>query len=325
MKKYILLGIALLVVHLTYAQNNRSKAEVFIQILNRGAFTVSLDNESMSSSKGRFRFFDIYNAAPILSISQGDKRIYSQRITVKGEQRSIFTYDLTQGLRVYKVLPIFRNGTYALDDFDLETGEIASPRGNSRSTAFELLQANVRKIAFDDAKIDLILAGLGKGLSASEVVILLKLMSNDDKKLRIAKSAYHVIVDPQHAYLLQDGISLSGRKSDFLAYLKIKPIGRAKTTIRGASFEQLKEQVKRESFDDNRTNLIQNTLKESYLDTDQLRILLKLYTFEDAKAALARLLYYQIADQQNYYTIADVFTFNSSKDAFLGFIAQMQN
>ena len=145
MKNYILLSLALFSASLCFAQNNRSKAEVFIQVQDRGTFTISLDNESIRSAKGRFRFFEVYTASPVLSISQGDKRVYSQQLNVKGNERIIFTYDLLQGLKTYKVLPIYKNGQYALDDFDQEVTEILSPRPENRPTYFEGLQLAIKR------------------------------------------------------------------------------------------------------------------------------------------------------------------------------------
>ena len=172
--------------------------------------------------------------------------------------------------------------------------------------------------------MDLILNGLNRGLSSAQTIVLLKLMSDDDKKLRIAKSAYHAIIDPQNAFKLEEGFSFLSRKNEFADFLKIKPIGRPKTIIRGSTFDQLKDEVKRASFDNDRTKLIQNALKDGFISTDQVQILLGLYSFEDAKISLAKLLYFQIADQQNYHTVAALFTFNSSKDAFFDFITNMQ-
>ena len=328
MKNYILLGFALLGAQLVFAQNNRTKAEVFIQIQDRGNFTVNLDNEITSSSKGRFRFFDIYSASPTLSISQGDKIIYSKRIEVRGEERLIFSYDLKQGLKFYKALPIYRNGKYALDNFDqvaeaYNTG-IVPPRAEDNLNTFQTLQTVVKKASFDDAKMDHILVGLKRNeLSTAQLTQLLKLMSDDDKKLKIAKSGYHIIADPQNFYALEEAFTFSNRKNDFMNYLKIKPSGRPNTQIRSVSFEQLKEQIKREPFDEGRTSILQNTLKDSYITANQMELLLNLYSFEDAKLSAAKLLYYQIIDKQQYFTVAGAFKFDSNKDNFLDFLKNM--
>jgi hypothetical protein len=328
MKNYILLGLALFSAHLAFAQNNRSKAEVFIQIEDRGNFTVNLDNETITSSKGRFRFFDIYSAAPILSISYGDKVVYNKPIKIRGEERLILSYDVKRGIKIYKTLPIYRNGKYALDNFDqyteaFNTG-VVPPRAENIPNSFQALQLAVKNASFDDAKMDLILIGLKNSeLSSAQLITLLKLISDDDKKLKIAKSAYHVIKDPQLFYTVEESFSFLNRQNDFNSYLKIKPSGRPNTQIRGILFDQLKEQVKRESFDEGRTLLIQNTLKDSYLAANQMETLLKLYSFEDAKLSAAKLLYYQIIDKQQYFTTAEAFKFISTRDNFLDFIKNM--
>lgn len=328
MKNYILLGIALISAHLAFAQNNRSKAEVFIQIEDRGNFTVNLDNESISSSKGRFRFFDIFNTTPTLSISQGDKVIYSKQIEVKGEERLIFSYGLRQGLKIYKSLPIYRNGKYALDNFDqvaeaYNTG-IVPPKVENSISPFLALQTAVKKASLDDEKMDVILVGLKRNeLSTTQLTQLLKLMNDDDRKLKIAKSAYYRISDPQNFYALEDAFSFSNRQNDFINYLKMKPTGKSNTQIRSILFEQLKERVKRESFDEGRTVILQNTLKDSYITANQMETLLMLYSFEDAKLSAAKLLYYQVIDKQQYFTVARVFNFDRNKDNFLDFIKNM--
>jgi len=63
MKKTILLGLAMLFVSLSFAQNNRNAAEVFLQITKPGKYSVYLDDELVGSATGRFRFYDVYKRA----------------------------------------------------------------------------------------------------------------------------------------------------------------------------------------------------------------------------------------------------------------------
>lgn len=324
MKNYILFTFALFSVQLAFAQNNRSKAEVFIQVEDRGSLTINLDNESITSSKGRFRFFDIYSAAPVLSIVQDGRILYNKRIEVRGDERSIFIYNLKEGLSFYKSLPIYRNGKYALDNFDqfseaYNTG-IVPPRAES-SDAFQSLFNAVKKASSDDTKMDVIqINSVRAELSSTQLISLLKLINNEDKKLQLAKSSYMVIKDPQNFYTIEEAFSFLSKKDDFINYTKTQSSTRYGSLIRNADFERLKEQVKRESFDDGRTSLIQNTLKNSYINANQLAELLKLYSFEDAKLRTAKLLCHQIVDKQRYYTVVDTFKFISTKNQFLDFI-----
>lgn len=329
MKKIILLGLALLSAYLTFAQNNRTKAEVFIQVEDRGPFTIYLDDEFVGSSNGRFRFYEVYNASPTLSILQGNKKIYSNRINVRPDQRLVISYSIRKGLRVEKELSIYRNRQYALDDFDNYAGAyntgIVPPSNRPDMANFENLKAMVKKEAFDDAKINLIqIYANNNRLNTEQVAVLLQSFSSDDKKLSIAKTLWPSIADAQQYYTLTSSFTFMSTKDEFLRFIKNNPTARPIRGMNTASFEQLRQQVKSQGFDEDRTKLLQVTFQNAALTTAQMYELLKLYTFEDKALVAAKLAYPAIIDPQRYFTIKDVFTFKSNQDAFLAFLAQQK-
>jgi hypothetical protein len=55
-------------------------------------------------------------------------------------------------------------------------------------------------------------------------------------------------------------------------------------------------------------------INANYFTTAQLKQLLGLFNFESNKLELAKLGYDKVVDQSNYYTLSDMFSFNSSKD-----------
>ncbi|MEE1946811.1 DUF4476 domain-containing protein [Pedobacter sp. KR3-3] len=331
MKKIILLALALWSAQLAFAQSNRTKAEVFIEVEDRGAFTVYLDNEFVGSTNGRFRFYDVYNASPTLSIVQGNKKIYSGRINVRPDERIVFSYSIRQGLRQTKELNLYRNRQYALDDFDdyagaYNTGIVSPTRpGNTNVANFENLAAMVKKEAFDDAKTNVILAyTTNNRLYTDQLATLLQGFTTDDKKLSLAKSLWPLIGDPQQYFSLANSFTFMNTKDEFLNFIKNNPSSRQARGMDVVTFEQLRNQIKRESFDDNKTKLLQVTFQSSALSTAQLAELLKLYSFEDKALACAKLAYPYIADPQRYFTLKDVFTFKSNQDALLDFLRRQQ-
>lgn len=331
MKPYILLVLALLGAQLSFAQNNRSKAEVFIQIEDQGNFTVYLDDEFVGSANGRFRFYDVYNTRPTLSILQGNKRIFSTKIDLHLDQRLVLNYSARRGLQFYKELNIYKDRQYALNDFDnyidnYNTGIVppTKPRPAENSKAFNDLSILVKKESFDDDKIKLIQAYVAyNDLSTMQVAILLKNIISDDKKLSLAKSLAPAISDIQNYYTLKESFTFISTKDNFIAFLNSRQIPRAEQGSNlAADFEQLKAAVKREAFDDDKTKLIQSALQNVSPSTAQMGVLLSLYTFEDKALVCAKWAYRYVKDKQNYFTLKDVFRYKTNQDALLDFISK---
>lgn len=328
MKAYILLGLALLGAHLSLAQN-RNPAEVFIQIEDRGNFTVYLDNEFIGSANKRFRFYDVDTKSPTLSIIQDNKRIYSNKINVRPAQRLVLAFSVRNGLKIVKELNLYRNGQYALNDFDDYTSSYPTgifppniPNDNTPNL-FDNLLAMVKKEPFDDNKIKVIQAyTVNSYLSTAQTASLLKTFSADDKKLMLAKSLVPVISDVQQYYTLKDAFTFINSKDEFLNFLNDSRPSRAETRMSTATFEQLKATIKREAFDDNKTKIIQIAIQNATPSTFQIGELLRLYSFEDKALACAKMTYNFVSDRQRFFILKDVFKFRSNQDSLLEFLAQ---
>lgn len=328
MKPYILLGLVLLSAHLSFAQN-RKQSEVFIQIQERGNFTIYLDNEFIGSTNGRFRFYDVYSNTPTISILKDNERVYSSKVNVKPDQRLVLNYTVRTGLKVKKELNIYRNGQYALNDFDDYVGSYTTgvvpqviPVGNKVSL-FDNLLATVKSEAFDDGKIKIIQAYIvNTNLSTVQAALLLKTFSFDEKKLSLAKNLIPVISDPQNYYTLKDSFAFLSIKDEFMNFLTNSQSARAERGMRPSTFEQLKTSVKSEAFDDHKTKLIQVAIQGPAPSTAQISELLKLYTFDDKALTCAKLTYNYVSDKQRFFTLKDVFKFRSNQDLFLEFLAQ---
>jgi len=232
MKKTIFLGLAMLFATLSFAQNNRSSAEVFLQIVNPGKYNVYLDDELVGSANGRFRFYDVYNTAPILSIIQGNTVILKQRIRVIPQQRLVLSFE-DKRLIILKQLTIYRNRQYALDDFDGYTGDYntgivppppAVPELNYRLLSDEAFQAfltQYRRESFDDGRTRMInVVSKNASLLSAQARVLLKSFAFDDERLKVARNLYKTVADPQNYFTLSDIFTFKSNKDDFLKYLE---------------------------------------------------------------------------------------------------------
>lgn len=232
MKKTIFLGLAMLFATLTFAQNYHSAAEVFLQIVNPGKYTVYLDEELVGSANGRFRFYDVYNTTPMLSIIQGNTVILKQKIRAIPQQRLVLSFE-DKRLITLKQLDIYRNRQYALNDFDGYTGNYntgiippppALPDINYRLLSDEAFQAfltQYRRESFDDGRLRMInVVSKNSSLLTAQARVLLKSFSSDDERLKVARNLYKNVVDPQNYFTLSDIFVFSSNKDDFLKYLE---------------------------------------------------------------------------------------------------------
>lgn len=232
MKKTIFLGLAMIFATLSFAQNNRSSAEVFLQIVNPGKYNVYLDDELVGSANGRFRFYDVYNTAPTLSIIQGNTVIFKQRIRVIPQQRLVLSFE-DKRLITLKQLTIYRNRQYALNDFDGYTGDYntgivppppALPEVNYRllsDEAFQTFLTQYRRESFDDGRLRMInVVSKNSSLLSAQAKVLLKSFTFDDERLKVARNLYKNVADPQNYFTLSDIFVFPSNKDDFLKYLE---------------------------------------------------------------------------------------------------------
>ena len=79
-------------------------------------------------------------------------------------------------------------------------------------------------------------------------------------------------------------------------------------------FDRVLWAISKENFETNKMTSAEQIISTNYFTTAQLKQLLGLFNFESNKLQLAKLGYDKVVDQSNYYTLSDLFSFNSSKD-----------
>jgi len=86
------------------------------------------------------------------------------------------------------------------------------------------------------------------------------------------------------------------------------------------SFNRFKESLKNESFDNTRISIAKQVINTNYLNTNQVKELLQLFSFENNKLDLAKYAYKNTVDKQDYYSVADCFSFSSNKEELMRYI-----
>ena len=84
--------------------------------------------------------------------------------------------------------------------------------------------------------------------------------------------------------------------------------------INNMEFDRILWAINKEGFETNKMRSAEQIINANYFTTAQLKQLLGLFNVEDNRLQLARLGYDKVVDQSNYYSLNDMFSFNSSKD-----------
>ena len=85
-------------------------------------------------------------------------------------------------------------------------------------------------------------------------------------------------------------------------------------------FDNFFNKVKNEPFSSDRIKTIETALVTSDFTSDQCLRLVKLYTFDDDKVKIMKLMYPNIVDKQAFFTVISTLTFSSSKDEMDKFV-----
>lgn len=87
-----------------------------------------------------------------------------------------------------------------------------------------------------------------------------------------------------------------------------------------SSFEQFKQSLKNESFDNTRLNMAKQVIAANYFTSAQVKELVGMFSFDNSKLDLAKFAWKYTTDKENYFIINDVFNFSNSKDELIRFI-----
>jgi len=90
----------------------------------------------------------------------------------------------------------------------------------------------------------------------------------------------------------------------------------------GRDFETVKDQIRKEWFENNRLISVRTITDKNNFTTQQVKELMLLFTFENNRLEVAKYAYRKTVDKEKYYQLNDAFTFSSSKDDLARFIRE---
>lgn len=94
----------------------------------------------------------------------------------------------------------------------------------------------------------------------------------------------------------------------------------SRSAMDNSTFEQLKQTLKRESFDDNRMKIARQVIGVNFVNTAQVKEMMGLFSFEKNRLEIAKFAYDYTTDKGNYFILYDAFSFSSSKEELMNYI-----
>lgn len=204
---------------------NYGYTEVFLRIPEEGYFTVTIGEQMMSNSTGKFRFFDINAGNVPLAIYQNGFLIYRTNIVAQANTRSVLDFFTNNGLFLLSVYPI-GNQQYGISDWN----EIwNNPYNNPinlyaidvmSESSFNQFFRSLSNNAFDEEKVSLISQQIrNTNFTSEQIKRMLSQLSWDSNKLELAKKLYHSCVDKSNFFVVYDVFSFDRYKQDLTKHL----------------------------------------------------------------------------------------------------------
>lgn len=112
-------------------------------------------------------------------------------------------------------------------------------------------------------------------------------------------------------------------KSNTSAYSNGNNVVKPKTSCAAMSpstMASVLDQLKKQSFEDNKMNVIKQVLGSNCISTAQVKQLMSEFSFEENKLKVAKMCYAKTTDKGNYFMLNDAFSFSSSADELQQFL-----
>lgn len=201
-------------------------SEVFLRIPERGYYTVQLDDQTISSSTGRYRFYDVRSGRNVLSIYRNGYLVYKAPLQVQNNMRTILDFFEGYGLYLLDNYSL-RNQYYGFNQWDEVWNNFYNGNYNSfqnsvmnRSEFDSFMKAMNKNSAFDEDVISFVRQQMQSTFFTSDQIkAIISKMSFDKNKVILAKEMYHSCTDPNNFYIVYDSFTFRQYRNEVMEYV----------------------------------------------------------------------------------------------------------
>lgn len=269
-------------------------AEVFIRIPETGVFTVTINNQSITTNTGRFRFFDLQpGASNFVTIMRSGVLVYRTNLNLQNNMRYIVDYFTMQGMYLLNTMPLNMpagNGNYS-DLWNQMWNGMYNPGGGM----FNFGQNWNPFFGLD--------YGFGQNWNNQNPN-----WNNQNPNWNNQNPNWNNQNPNWNNQNPNWNNQNPGWNNNNPGWNNAQPMG----SMDPATFAQFKSTVTRQSFDDSRINTIKQQTRSSWFTAAQIKEMCDLLSFENSKLDVAKYCYDYCVDRQNYFVIYPTFDFESS-------------
>ncbi|KAF0204740.1 MAG: hypothetical protein FD170_165 [Bacteroidetes bacterium] len=163
-------------------------------------------------------------------------------------------------------------------------------------------------------------------LSVAQAMKLSSMLQSEPNRLTFFRTAISTIYDLGN---LQFGAQMFAHIPNKAAYNEMisrptpapQPIGPVQCFVSDEEFSQITNSIKKESFNSTKVTLTKQILRSKQCFTvNQVKEITRLFSFDDSRLEIAKYAWDYTIDRDNYYQVADVFSFSSSKENLMKFL-----
>ncbi len=206
---------------------NNGYAEVFLRIPEYGYYTVEIDDQVISSSSGKYRFFDLRSGRITLSIYQNRYLIYRTSLNVRNNTRIVLDFFKNYGLYLLDSYRV-QAQMYGFNEWDdvWNNPYNNSPNYNNSKAVMDnrsftnFVQTLKRNATFDRDKLTFIQQQVRVTWFTSEQInTLLSTFSFDDSRLQAGKLLFDYCIDKQNFYVVYESFDFDKNKKELMNYV----------------------------------------------------------------------------------------------------------
>ena len=221
------------------------------------------------------------------------------------------------------------NGTVTFSEKVAKKDQTSYNKTPMTSTVFSSLAQSVRTKRYQSDRINFLKGTFNNttnNFTSNQVRELLTYITNDNRRLELAKLSYSRVTDPSNFSYVYDVISNQSNRNSLDEYVISRGGNNnsvynqnntySRTAMTDAAFNDLLRKVRSQFLQRNRVAEIRTAFNNSsyYFTTYQIRQLLTVATSESDRLSLAKLAYARASDPVDFYQLSDLLASQSSKD-----------
>lgn len=187
--------------------------------------------------------------------------------------------------------------------------------------------------SFDSGKLSIAKDALSQAdIRSEDLKRLLRRFDFESQRLELAKYASSHVADPQNFYQVYELFNFDSNIKELQQYSAqtrqnddYRPGGyddRSRSVMTPAEVDGLLRAASSKSFDKDKLAILQDGLARTSIRTEDLKRMLRAFSFEDQRLELAKYAYSHVIDPQNFPQVYALFNFNSNVDALRDYINQ---